>query len=116
MESFLKDLLYGYRVLAKKPGFTILAILTLAVGIAANIATYSIVHAVLLRPLSFQHPEQLVRVFDDLRGSGTRDVAMSVLELWDLQKGSGVFQELSGLFPADADLTGGDHPERVEII
>jgi putative ABC transport system permease protein len=116
MESFFKDLLYGYRVLAKKPGFTSLAILTLSVGLAANIATYSIVHAVLLRPLSFQHPEQLVRVFDDLRGSGTRDVAMSVLELWDLQKGSGVFQELSGLFPADADLTGGDHPERVEII
>ncbi len=116
MKSLLQDIRYAARLLSKKPAFTAIAILTLALGLGANIAAYSVVRAVLLNPLPFPRPEQLVRVYDDLRGSNAQDVSMSVPELYDLQKRSGVFADLSGLVSADADLTGGDHPERVELL
>lgn len=112
----LQDLRYASRLLSKKPGFTALAIITLALGIGGNIATYSVVHAILLNPLPFPHPEQLVRVYDDLRGSNARDVGMSVPEMYDLEKRSAVFQDLAGLVSADADLAGADHPERSELL
>ena len=73
-------------MLLKSPGFTVVAVLTLAVGIGAKVAIFSVVYAVVLRPLPFPHPEQLVRVFDDLRGSNDQDVGMSAPELWDLQR------------------------------
>jgi predicted permease len=58
----------------------------------------------------------LVRVYDDLRGSNSKDVGMSVPELWDLRDKSGVFQEISAAWPVDANLTGGEHPDRVEFL
>jgi hypothetical protein len=83
MSTFLKDVRYACRMLLKTPGFTLVAILTLALGIGANIAAFSIVDGVLLRPLPFPQSGQLVRVYDDLRGSNTKDVGMSVPEFWD---------------------------------
>jgi predicted permease len=103
-------------MLAKNPGFTIVAILTLALGIGANVATFSIVYAILLRPLPFPQQEKLVRVFDDLRGSNVQNVGMSVPELWDFQQRSGVFEDISVVWPISADLSGGDRPERVEAL
>jgi predicted permease len=116
MTPFLGDLRYAYRMLVKTPGFTIVAILTLALGIGANVATFSVVHAVLLSPLPFPQPQQLVRVFDDLRGSNVPDVGMSVPELVDYQERSGVFSDISVVWPISANITGGDHPERVETL
>ena len=89
MLSFVQDLRYAFRMLLKSPAFTIVAVLTLALGIGANVATFSVVYAVLLRPLPFPHSEQLVRIFDDLRGPNEQDVGMSAPELWDLQERSG---------------------------
>ena len=108
MASFLRDVHFAWRMLAKNPGFTIVAILTLALGIGANVATFSIVYGILLRPLPFPHQEQLVRVFDDLRGSNVQNVGMSVPEMWDFQQRSGVFEDISAVWPISADLTGGD--------
>jgi predicted permease len=116
MASFLRDVRFAWRMLAKNPGFTIVAILTLALGIGANVATFSIVYAILLRPLPFPHQEQLVRVFDDLRGSNVQNVGMSVPEMWDFQQRSGVFEDISAVWPINADLTGGDRPERIEAL
>jgi len=116
MNSFLQDLRYATRMLAKTPGFTAVAILTLALGIGANVAAFSVVRAVLLRPLPYRQPGQLVRVFDDLRASNVRDVGMSQPELEDLQNRSGVFEDISAVWPISANLTGGDRPERVEAL
>ncbi len=116
MTSFGQDLRYALRMLLKSPGFTIVAVLTLALGIGANVATFSVVYAVLLRPLPFPQSEQLVRVFDDLRSSNVKNVGMSAPELWDLQDGSGVFQELSAVWPIDSDIAGGDRPVRAETL
>ncbi|MGB7750363.1 MAG: ABC transporter permease [Candidatus Acidiferrales bacterium] len=116
MASFFRDVRFAWRMLAKNPGFTIVAILTLALGIGANVATFSIVYAILLRPLPFAHQERLVRVFDDLRGSNVQNVGMSVPEMWDFQRRSGVFEDISAVWPINADLTGGDRPERIEAL
>jgi predicted permease len=116
MGSIFQDLRFAARVLAKSPGFAIVAILTLALGIGTNVAAFGVVRAVLLNPLPFPHAEELVRVFDDYRGSNTQDVGMSIPELSDFQQRSGVFQEISAIWPINADLTGGDRPERVEVL
>jgi predicted permease len=114
--SFVQDLRYSLRMLLKSPGFTIVAVLTLVLGIGANVATFSVVYAVLLRPLPFPQPEQLVRVFDDLRGPNEQDVGMSAPELWDLQKRSGVFQDLSAVAPSSSAVGGGDRTVRAESL
>jgi putative ABC transport system permease protein len=116
IETTGQNLRYAGRMLLRSPGFTLVAILTLALGIGANVAIFSVVHAVLLRPLPYPHPEQLVRVYDDILSSNTHNVGMSVPELWDLRDHSGVFQDISAVVSADANLTGGDHPERIELL
>jgi predicted permease len=116
IETLRQNLRYAVRMLGRSPGFTAVAILTLALGIGGNVAIFTVVRAVLLSPLPYAHPEQLVRIYDDLRGSNTHDVGMSVPELWDLRDKSGIFQDISVLWSVDANLTGGDHPERIELL
>ena len=116
MSVLLQDLRYGLRMLSKSPGFTIVAVLTLALGIGANTAIFSIVEAVLIRPLPYAHPERLVRIVDDFPGLGFKDVGMSVPEWQDLRARSGVFDEVSPVWPVDGNLTGAMHPERVETL
>ena len=116
MNSFLQDVRYAARNLLKTPGFTLVAILTLALGIGANIAAFSIVDGVLLRPLPFPQPGQLVRVFDDLRSSNTKDVGMSVPQFWDYRDRAGIFQDISVIWSTPANLTGVDVPQRIEVL
>jgi predicted permease len=114
--SFVQDLRYAFRTLLKSRGFTIVAVLTLALGIGANVATFSVVYGVLLKPLPFPQPEQLVRVFDDLRGPNSQDIGMSAPELWDLQDRSGVFQEVSAVASNNSAIAGGDRTVRAESL
>src|SRR5215467_12446959 len=116
IETTGQNLRYAGRMLRRSPGFTLVAILTLALGIGANLAIFTVVQAVVFQPLPFSHPEQLVRVYDDLRSSNTHDVGMSVPELWDLRDRSGVFQDISVVYSADGNITGGEHPERIELL
>jgi putative ABC transport system permease protein len=103
-------------MLLKSSGFSVVTVLTLALGIGANVATFSVVYAVLLRPLPFPHPEQLVRVFDDLRGPNEQDVGMSAPELWDLRDRSGVFQDISAVAPSSSAVAGGERTVRAESL
>ena len=116
LEDLLNDCRYAARRLRQSPGFAAAAILTLALGIGANIAVFTVVQAVLLNPLPYPHPEQLVRVFDDLRGSNSRDVGISAPELWDLRDRSNVFEDISVIYPSDGNLTGGEKPQRIELL
>jgi predicted permease len=116
MNQFLQDVRYACRMLLKTPGFTLVAILTLALGIGANIAAFSIVDGVLLRPLPFNHSEQLVRVFDDLRSSNAKDVGMSVPQFWDYRDRAGIFQDIAVIWPIPANLTEVERPERIEVL
>jgi len=116
MTDLIQDLRYAVRTLAKSPAFLIIAVLTLALGIGANLAIFTLVNAVLLQPLPFHEPDRLVNIFDDLNGAGARDVGMSVPELLDLQNRSGLFERLSFVFPVSTALTGGDRAGRIEML
>ena len=100
----------------KKPGFTLVAIITLALGIGGNTAIFSVVHAVLLRPMPFDRPEQLVRVTADLQKMSLPDVGMSGMELFDYRDRTDVFDQISGIYPINANITWVDQPERVEAL
>ena len=116
MNTLLQNLRYAARMLRSKPGFTLVAVLTLGLGIGANTAIFSVVNAVVLQPLPFPKPEQIVIIRDDLTGRQIEDVGLSVDELHDLQQRSGVFQQVSAVWPVDANLTGSDRPERIELL
>ena len=116
METLLQDVRYGLRMLVKKPTFTIVAVLTLALGVGANTAIFSIVNAVLLRSLPYRDPDRLVRIFFNEPGVGLRDVRFSQPELDDLQTRSGVFEDVSPIFEGSEDVTGAKQPEHVEGV
>jgi len=114
METLLQDLRYGIRMVRKSPGFSAVVILTLGLGIGANTALFSVVDAILLRPLPFRQPEQLVSVKDDMPGANLTDAGMSQPELDDFQRRSGVFDQISAVNPINANITGREKPLRVE--
>ena len=114
METLLQDVRFGLRMLRKNAGFTAIIVLTLALGIGANTALFSVVDAVLLRPLPYAQPQQLVAVKADMPGVNLIDAGMSQPELDDFQKRSGVFEQISAVAAIDANITGREKPERVE--
>ncbi|MFL6311054.1 MAG: ABC transporter permease [Terriglobales bacterium] len=116
METVLQDVRYGLRMLVKKPTFTIVAVLTLALGVGANTAIFSIVNAVLLRSLPYRDPDHLVRIFFNEPGVGLRDVRFSKPELDDLLTRASVFEDVSPIFSGSEDLTSGKQPERLEAV
>src|ERR1700689_1160848 len=116
MGTLLQDVRYGLRMLVKKPTFTIVAVLTLALGVGANTAIFSIVDAVLLRSLPYRDPDRLVRILFNEPGVGLRDVAFSKPELDDLQTRAGVFEDVTPIFEGSENLTGAGQPERVEGV
>ena len=113
IENLLFDLKYAVRMLLRSPGFSVIAIATMALGIGATTAIYSVIDATLLHPLPYPQPEQLVRIEDDLPGVSAQDVGISVPEWNDLQS-SGIFQSVSiSGHGADVNLTGSAQPERL---
>jgi putative ABC transport system permease protein len=111
MESVWQDLRYGIRVLLKKPGFTIVAVLTLALGIGANSAIFSVVNSVLLRPLPVKDPDQLVRIYETFLPSGYGTVSVPNLKDWREQ--NDLFTQLAAYTYDNFSLMGKDNPERI---
>ena len=115
IDMLLQDVRFSVRMLRKTPGFTATVVLTMAIGIGATTAIFSVVDATLLHPLPYPHPEQLVRVVDDLPGIGAHDAGMSEPEWQDLQH-SGIFEYVSPTWYDDNNLTGSAEPARVSLL
>src|SRR5215216_3299987 len=113
METLLRDLRFGVRVLAKKPGFAALAVLALALGIGANSAIFSVVNAVLLRPLPFEGPDRLVWVWDTQPALETAPISLPDFLDWREQNQS--FEYMSAFQAGRMFFDRGDEPEDVEV-
>jgi predicted permease len=113
MHRVIGDLRYGWRILRKNHGFTAVAILTLALGIGANTAIFSLVDTVLLRPLPYRQPDRLVLINESLPKMGTGEVGVSVGEYQDYRSQNRSFSEMAAYQPVGFNLTGTDQPMRV---
>jgi predicted permease len=116
MGTLLQDVRYGLRMLLRKPTFTVVAILTLALGVGANTAIFSIVNAVLLRSLPFPDPDRLVRIYFNNPGVGLRGVRFSVPEFDDLRTQKDLFEDVSVIVLGPTNLTGAKQPEHLEMM
>ena len=115
IEHLLQDLRYGVRVLGKNRGFTAVAVLTLALGIGANTAIFSVVYAVLLKPLPFRSPGQLVRVFEANDRVGIPAEGCSYAEFQEWQRQNQVFSAMAGATAHELTLTGRGEPMVVRV-
>jgi predicted permease len=115
IEKLLFDLRYAVRMLLRSPGFSFIAIATMALGVGATTAIYSVIDATLLHPLPYPNPTELVRIQDDLPGVGAQGVGISVPEWRDLES-SGIFQSaaITGR-GANVNLTGSAQPLRLSF-
>src|SRR5256885_6068520 len=110
MMSFWQDVRYGLRVLGKKPGFAAIAVLTLALGIGANTALFSVVNGVLLSPLPFPNPDELLAVYSK---TGTfQESSIAYPNFLDWQKDNHSFAALSPFRSDGHSLVGPDDPDR----
>ncbi|MGH9407261.1 MAG: ADOP family duplicated permease, partial [Terriglobia bacterium] len=112
LETFHRDLSYGFRQLRRSPGFTTIAILTLALGIGANTAIFSFVNAVLMERLPYTHPEQIVMVWEKPPG-GERN-GISTMNFLDWKRQNTVFTALAAKTGGSVTLTGGDRPLQLQ--
>ncbi len=113
METLWQDIRYGARQLLRSPGFTSVAVLTLALGIGANTAIFSVVNAVLLRPLPFPEPDQLVLITENNLSRGWTSFAVSPANYLDWQRQAQTLQSMASFRGAGFNVSGGTEPERV---
>lgn len=114
LETLLQDLGYGARMLRKNPGFSTVAIITLALGIGANTAIFSIVNGVLLQPLPFADPGRLMNVLSSAPARGYPRAPTSPPDFYTLRRQNHTFESLSGYYNGLFNLTGTGEPERVQ--
>jgi putative ABC transport system permease protein len=114
MQSFFQDLIFGARMLRKQPGFTVVAVLTLALGIGANTAIFSMVYSILLRPLNFPDSDRIVTVWEDhMRRGGPQREWTSPPGYQDWREQSTVFSHSAALTGWAPTLTEAGEPERL---
>src|SRR5215471_16903713 len=109
-----QDIRYALRMLAKNPAFTAIAVVALALGIGANTAIFSVVNAVLLRPLPFKHPEQLVMLWENAAHLGFPKDTPSPANFLDWQKQAQSFTGMAAMVERSFNLTSVGEPERLE--
>ncbi len=113
MQTLLADLRFGLRFFRKNPSFTIIAILALALGIGANTALFSVVDAVLLRPLPYGEPDRLVAVWENAKIGGTPNNTPAPANFLDWKKDNQVFEDMACTKGDSANLTGDGTPENL---
>jgi putative ABC transport system permease protein len=114
MQTLWQDLRYGARILSKKYGFTLIAVITLALGIGANTAIFSVVNAVLLRPLPFNEPERVVMVWHKgAEAAGGDRTPLAIADLLDWRAQSHSFDAIAAFTYSSLNVTGRETPERV---
>jgi predicted permease len=113
-ENLLFDLRHAFRMLHRSPGFSLIVIATMALGVGATTAIYSVIDATLLHPLPYPNPSELVRIEDDLPGVGAQDVDVSIPEWKDLEN-SGIFQYVALDYFNSSNLTGSAQPTRIAM-
>src|SRR5918992_3574841 len=110
-DTVLQDLRFGARALARRPGFTSIAIVTLALGIGANAATFSVVNAVLLRPLPWHEPDRAVMIWSKWTAFDKTWVATG--EVVDYRRRATTLAEVAAWSEGQVNLTGDGDPERL---
>ena len=111
MDRVFQDLRYGWRLLRKNPGFAAVAALTLALGIGANTAMFSVINVVLLRPLPFKDPDHLMFVYQTMANGNPNVFSTPAYLEWKQQQGP--LADMAALSPVQLNLSGGALPERV---
>jgi putative ABC transport system permease protein len=114
LADFLQDLRYAARMLAKNPGFTAVAVIALALGIGANTAIFSVVNTVLLRPLPYKDPEQLVMVWEDATKHGYPRDTPTAANYIDWRDQNSVFSGMAAIDEINLNLTNAGDPERLK--
>src|SRR5215207_558982 len=114
MDSLIKDIRFGIRSLLKRPGFTVIALIALALGIGANTAIFSLVNAVVLQPLPYQDPDRLVWAWGNFRNIGSRG-SVSPVDYLDYRSQNKTFEifAASGTMPLFVNISGSGEPERL---
>ena len=113
METLKQDLRYGVRTLIKSPGFTVVAVLALTLGIAANTAIFSVVNSVLLRPLPYSEPGRLMQLWETDSRRGRNDIPASYPNFADWRSQKHAFEEVVAYADWTFNLTGAGEPERI---
>src|SRR6266404_2725324 len=122
METLWHDLRYGVRMMAQRPGFTLVAVITLGLGIGANTAIFSVVNGVLLNPMPYRAADRLVQFWETNPLKNWTQATVAPANLFDWQKQNESFEEIAAYFGSDKkgpglsglQLTGGGEPERVQ--
>src|SRR4051812_22233637 len=113
MTTLLQDLRYGVRMLWSRPGFTLVAVLTLALGIGANTAIFSLVNAVLLKPLPFPDAERLVMVWEDASSIGFPKNTPAPANYVDWKTQTNSFEDMAAISTVSYNLTGAGEPQKL---
>ena len=111
-----KDVLYGLRMLLKSPAFTVVALLSLALGIGANTAIFSVVNQVLLHPVPYPDPNRVLVVWTTIPSQGIQRFASSIPDYLDWRAQNHAFQQMASIEASTANMTGVQRPERLQVF
>src|SRR5438034_3133332 len=114
MDTLWQDIRYGVRMLLKTPSFTVVAIVALALGVGANTAIFSVVNSVLLRPLHFTNPDQLVQLWEARLNKGRNEIPASYPNFADWRDQNQVFEKVVAYSDWTFNLSGVSDPERLQ--
>jgi len=115
MDELVQDLKYSLRQLMRKPGFSAVLVLTLALGVGANTAVFSVIHGVLLRPLPYPEPDRLAVIWSQFPTMQLNEFPASFPEYADFREQTRAFEDVGAWRGSERTLTGGDRPERLDV-